>query len=67
MSVKDLQKFVDSKFTFISFLVSDPMAHPNILDFISICHNIRLIIHTIRKKDFYEACGMMDFWFRWSA
>ena len=36
MSVKDLQKFVDSKFTFIEFSgqQSDPMAHPNILDFI---------------------------------
>lgn len=71
MSVKDLQKFVDSKFTFIEFSgqQSDPMAHPNILDFISICHNIRLIIHTAashKKKDFYEEafhrCGMRTSW-----
>jgi MoaA/NifB/PqqE/SkfB family radical SAM enzyme len=71
MSVEDLQKFVDSKFTHIEFSgqQSDPMAHPNILEFISICYNKKLTIHTAashRKKDFYEEafnrCGMCTSW-----
>jgi len=71
MSVEDLQKFVDSKFTHIEFCgqQSDPMAHPNILEFISICYNKKLTIHTAashRKKDFYEEafnrCGMCTSW-----
>ena len=71
MSVEDLQKFVDSKFTHIEFSgqQSDPMAHPNILEFISICYSIKLTIHTAashRKKDFYEEafhrCGMCTSW-----
>jgi len=71
MSVEDLQKFVDSKFTHIEFCgqQSDPMAHPNILEFISICYNKKLTIHTAashRKKDFYKEafnrCGMCTSW-----
>ena len=71
MSVEDLQKFVDSKLTHIEFSgqQSDPMAHPNILEFISICCNKKLTIHTAashRKKDFYEEafnrCGMRTSW-----
>ena len=59
MSVEDLQKFIDSGFTWLEFSgqQSDPMAHPNILEFISLCYSIRLDIHTAtshRKKDFYE-------------
>jgi len=59
MSVEDLQKFIDSGFTHLEFSgqQSDPMAHPNILEFISLCYSIRLDIHTAtshRKKQFYE-------------
>ena len=59
MSVEDLQKFIDSGFTWLEFSgqQSDPMAHPNILEFISLCYSIKLDIHTAtshRKKDFYE-------------
>ena len=59
MSVEDLQKFIDSGFTYLEFCgqQSDPMAHPNILEFISLCYSIKLDIHTAtshRKKDFYE-------------
>jgi MoaA/NifB/PqqE/SkfB family radical SAM enzyme len=59
MSVEDLQKFIDGGFTYLEFCgqQSDPMAHPNILEFISLCYNIKLDIHTAtshRKKDFYE-------------
>ena len=59
MSVEDLQKFIDSGFTWLEFSgqQSDPMAHPNILEFISLCYSIKLDIHTAtshRKKEFYE-------------
>ena len=59
MPVEDLQKFIDGGFTYLEFSgqQSDPMAHPNILEFISLCYSIKLDIHTAtshRKKDFYE-------------
>ena len=71
MSVEDLQKFIDSGFTYLEFSgqQSDPMAHPNILEFISLCYSIKLDIHTAtshRKKDFYEKAfdrsGMKTKW-----
>ena len=71
MPSKDLKKFIDSGFTYLEFSgqQSDPMVHPNILEFISICYSIRLDIHTAtshRKKDFYENAfdrsGMMTSW-----
>jgi organic radical activating enzyme len=71
MSVEDLQKFIDSGFTWLEFSgqQSDPMAHPNILEFISLCYSIRLDIHTAtshRKKQFYEEAfdrsGMKTKW-----
>ena len=71
MSVEDLQKFIDSGFTYLEFSgqQSDPMAHPNILEFISLCYSIRLDIHTAtshRKKQFYEEAfdrsGMKTKW-----
>ena len=59
MTVEDLQKFIDSGFTYLEFCgsQSDPMSHPNILGFISLCHSIKLDIHTAashKKKEFYE-------------
>jgi MoaA/NifB/PqqE/SkfB family radical SAM enzyme len=71
MSVEDLQKFIDSGFTYLEFCgqQSDPMAHPNILEFISLCYSIKLDIHTAtshRKKEFYEEAfdrsGMKTKW-----
>ena len=71
MSVEDLQKFIDSKFTYLEFCgqQSDPMAHPNILEFISMCYSITLDIHTAtshKKKEFYEEAfyrsGMKTKW-----
>ena len=71
MSVEDLQKFIDSGFTHLEFCgqQSDPMAHPNILEFISLCYSIKLDIHTAtshRKKEFYEEAfdlsGMKTKW-----
>jgi len=59
MSSEDLQKFIDSGFTYLEFCgqQSDPMTHPNILEFISKCYSIKLDIHTAtshKKKNFYE-------------
>ena len=71
MSVEDLQKFIDGGFTYLEFSgqQSDPMAHPNILEFISLCYSIKLDIHTAtshRKKEFYEEAfdrsGMKTKW-----
>ena len=71
MSVEDLQKFIDGGFTSLEFSgqQSDPMAHPNILEFISLCYSIKLDIHTAtshRKKEFYEEAfdrsGMKTKW-----
>ena len=71
MLVEDLQKFIDSGFTYLEFCgqQSDPMAHPNILEFISMCYSITLDIHTAtshKKKEFYEEAfyrsGMKTKW-----
>ena len=71
MPKEDIKKFIDSGFKFLEFCgqQSDPLAHPDILDIISLCSGIRLIIHTAtshRKKEFYEEAfdrsGLMTSW-----
>ena len=71
MSVEDLKKFIDAGFKHLEFSgqQSDPMSHPNIIEFISLCSSIRLDIHTAtshREKDFYEKAfhtsGMKTKW-----
>ena len=66
-----IKKFIDSGFKFLEFCgqQSDPLAHPDILDIISLCSSIKLIIHTAtshRKKEFYEEAfdrsGLMTSW-----
>jgi len=59
MPISDLKKFIDDGFTHLEFCgqQSDPLTHPDILKFISLCHNIKLDIHTAtshKKKQFYE-------------
>ena len=71
MPKEDIKKFIDSGFKFLEFCgqQSDPLAHPDILDIISLCSDIKLIIHTAtshRKKEFYEEAfdrsGLMTSW-----
>ena len=71
MPKEDIKKFIDSGFKFLEFCgqQSDPLAHPDILDIISLCSSIKLIIHTAtshRKKEFYEEAfdrsGLMTSW-----
>ena len=71
MLKEDIKKFIDSGFKFLEFCgqQSDPLAHPDILDIISLCSSIKLIIHTAtshRKKEFYEEAfdrsGLMTSW-----
>ena len=71
MALSDYKKIIDAKFEFIEFCgqQSDPMTHPDILEFISLSYNTFLTIQTAtshKDKDFYEEafsrCGMKTTW-----